>query len=164
LPTSSPAKRYSWTPNTFVYHFSQHPQLELPCTQLFERIDRGELLGFTSTHVLAEVAHRLMTLEACTLFGWPYPGIAKRLQRHPDEVRKLSLFRSAIERVPKYRISVVTVSPSSIEAAAIISQQTGLLTNDALLAATMREHSLTKLASHDADFDRVPGLVRYGPV
>ena len=43
-------------------------------------------------------------------------------------------------------------------------QETGLLSNDALLVAVMRHHDLNRLASHDADFDRVPGLMRYAPV
>ena len=37
-------------------------------------------------------------------------------------------------------------------------------TNDALVITVMQYHGLTPLASHDADFDRVPGLTRYGPV
>jgi predicted nucleic acid-binding protein len=44
-----------------------------------------------------------------------------------------------------------------------VSQQIGLLTTDGLIAALMRAHGLNKIASHDADFDRVPGLMRYAP-
>ena len=58
--------------NTLVYHFQPHPVLGAACTDLVERIERQELTGFTSTHVLSEVAHRLMTLEACLLFSWPF--------------------------------------------------------------------------------------------
>jgi len=29
--------------------------------------------------------------------------------------------------------------------------------------ALMRQHGLTRLASHDADFDRLTGLTRYAP-
>jgi predicted nucleic acid-binding protein len=45
-----------------------------------------------------------------------------------------------------------------------VSRQTGLLSNDALIVAVMRANGLTKLASEDADFDRVPGITRYAPV
>ena len=48
-------------------------------------------------------------------------------------------------------------------AAAAISQQFGLLSGDALIVVVMREHGLVHLASHGADFDRVPGLTRYAP-
>jgi predicted nucleic acid-binding protein len=37
------------------------------------------------------------------------------------------------------------------------------LHNDALIIAVMRAHGLTNLASADPDFDRVPGITRYGP-
>ena len=40
----------------------------------------------------------------------------------------------------------------------------GLLTNDGLIVAVMQAHGLTKIASNDADFDRVPGLTRYAPL
>lgn len=35
---------------------------------------------------------------------------------------------------------------------------------DALVVAAMQSEGLSQLASHDADFDRVPGVVRYAPV
>jgi predicted nucleic acid-binding protein len=150
--------------NTLTYHFQPHPVLGPPCTDLLERIERQELLGSTSTHVLSELAHRLMTLEACALFGWPFPGIAQRLRQHPAQVQTLTRFRQAIQEVPRYRVQVVPISPPLIDAAAGVSQQTGLLHNDALIVAVMQANGLTKLASHDADFDRVPGLTRYAPV
>jgi predicted nucleic acid-binding protein len=50
-----------------------------------------------------------------------------------------------------------------LDRAAEISQQTGLLHNDALVIAVMRAHGFTNLASADPGFDRVPGMTRYGP-
>ncbi|NLY01467.1 MAG: PIN domain-containing protein [Rhodopirellula sp.] len=60
-------------------------------------------------------------------------------------------------------VNTVAVPPALISIAASVSQTTGLLTNDALVVAVMQEHGLTDLASHDTDFDRVPGLTRYAP-
>ncbi len=62
--------------NSFIYHFAPDPVLGPPCSQLLQRIDNQELAGFTSLHLLAEVAHKLMTIEANALFGsrspaWP---------------------------------------------------------------------------------------------
>jgi predicted nucleic acid-binding protein len=42
--------------NTFIYHFSPDPALGPPCSQLLQRIENQELTGFTSVHLLAEVA------------------------------------------------------------------------------------------------------------
>ena len=47
--------------------------------------------------------------------------------------------------------------------AADLSCQHGLLSNDALVVSVMRDRGLSALASHDPDFDRVPGLTRYAP-
>jgi predicted nucleic acid-binding protein len=55
--------------NIFVYHFAPDPVLQAPCGQLLQRIENQEVQGFTSTHVLAEAAHRLLTLEARIRFG-----------------------------------------------------------------------------------------------
>jgi len=149
--------------NTFVYHFEPHSIFGPPCTDLVERIEHHDVTGFTSTHVLSEMGHRLMTLEACARLGWPFPGIAQRLRRHFSEVQTLTRFRQAIQEVPRYGIQVLTITPDLIDAAATVSQQTGLLSNDALIVAVMQSHGLTSLASADTDFDRVPGIMRYGP-
>ena len=71
--------------NTLVYHFANHPNFGAVCTQLVKRIEQHQLPGFISTHVLSEIAHRLMTLEALDRFGWPPAGIAARLRKHHSE-------------------------------------------------------------------------------
>ena len=38
------------------------------------------------------------------------------------------------------------------------------MSSDALVITVMRQHGLQVLASHDADFDRVPRLTRYAPI
>jgi predicted nucleic acid-binding protein len=149
--------------NTFVYAFSRHPQFAGACRELLERIDRGEIAGLSSTHVLSETAHRLMTLEACATFGWPIAGIAQRLRRHPVELQQLSAYRQAVDEVLNSHVQVVTARPDLVRSATDVSRQYGLLSNDALVVALMQANSLTSIASHDADFDRVPGLTRYAP-
>jgi predicted nucleic acid-binding protein len=149
--------------NTLVYHFGPHPVFGTACQQLMLRIENNEIPGFTSTPVLSELAHRLMTIEASTIFGWP-SKVVDRLKQNPAAVGKLSKFRQAVAKVPQMNIRVLTVAESLVEVAADISQQTGLLSNDALIVAVMQANSLTSLASNDADFDRVPGLTRYSPL
>ena len=85
--------------NVFVYAFAPDPQFGPACGRLLERVERADLNGVTSAHVLSDTAHRLMSLEACATFGWPYAGIARRLQRHPDDVKRLLHFRKAIEAI-----------------------------------------------------------------
>jgi predicted nucleic acid-binding protein len=151
--------------NIFVYYFTPDPILGPECQTLMERISKyQDFFAFTSTHVLGDVSHQLMVLEAAQLFGWPMAGITGRLQKHPAEIQKLTRFRQAIEEVPRLGIEVLAVERHLMPLAASLSQLHGLLTNDAVTAATMQDQALIHLASHDADFDRVPGLTRYAPV
>jgi predicted nucleic acid-binding protein len=149
--------------NTLVYHFGPHPVFGPACNQLLQRIENGEIAGITSTPVLSELAHRLMTFEASALFGWP-SKVVDRLKQNPSAVGQLTHCRQAVAKVPQLNIKVLIIPETLVETAAAVSQQTGLLSKDALIVAIMQAHGLTNLASHDADFDRVPGLTRYGPV
>ncbi len=150
--------------NTLVYHFASHPVLGPAANQLMTRIENQQLAGYTSTHVLTEAAHRLMMIEAASLPGWKQTKVKLRLQQHPLALQSLTLFRSAVETILQSRIQTLAIAPTSIVSATVISQQAGLLSNDALIVAVMQANKLTNLASHDADFDRVPGLTRYSPV
>jgi predicted nucleic acid-binding protein len=148
--------------NIFVYYFAPHPTLGPACDLLVQKIGSGALLGFTSTPVLSELAHRLMTFQASTLFGWP-SKVVNHLKRNPAAVGQLSLYRQAVAKVPQLGVRILTIPETLVETATVVSHQTGLLSNDALIVAGMRAKGLAHLASHDADFDRVPGLTRYAP-
>lgn len=149
--------------NVLVYHFAPHPVLQPHCQEFLERCATGGWVAYTSAHVVSNVAHRMMTLEAMDRFGWPAAGIARRLLRHADEVRQLSRFRQVVDEIPRLGVQILPVTMGLVSAATAISQQHGLLSGDALVVAVMQEHGLVNLASHDADFDRVPGLTRYAP-
>ena len=149
--------------NVLVYHFAPDPVLGPACRDLLVRIKRQEVDGCTSTHILSEVAHRLMTIEAMKSFRWPVAGIAQRLRTHPDAVQKLTAFRQAIQEVLQFGVRVLTVPTELIDTASAVSQQTGLLSNDALVVAVMQHYGVQDLASHDADFDRVTGITRFAP-
>jgi predicted nucleic acid-binding protein len=149
--------------NTFVYYFEPHPVFGPACQQLFLRIENNELQGFTSAQVLGDVVHRVMTLEAASLFGRLMTGMASWLKQHPAEVQRLLRHRLAVDDISLIGIQILPVTGSLVSLAADLSQRFGLLTNDALVLSVMRHHGLTLLASHDADFDRVPGLARYAP-
>lgn len=149
--------------NTLVYHFAADPTLGSACSDLLVRIKHQEVDGYTSTHVVSEMAHRLMTIEAMKIHGWSPAGVVQKLRKNPAEVQKLTGFRQAGQAIPVFGIGVLRIPPDLLDAGAAASQSTGLLTNDALIVAVMQAHGLTKLASNDADFDRVPGITRYAP-
>jgi predicted nucleic acid-binding protein len=150
--------------NVFVYNFAPDPSFGPPSRGLLERFETGEVKGFTSTHVLHDVAHRLMTLEACQTFGWPYAGIGQRLRRHPFEVQQLHRFRQAIDEILEIGVQILPVSAEHVLLAGDLSRTYGLLSGDALVLAMMRNQGVTNLASSDADFDRISEITRYGPL
>jgi predicted nucleic acid-binding protein len=149
--------------SVFLHHFEPNARFGPAATEFLERIENQEIFGITATHVVSEVAHRLMTIEAMQAFGWKSAGIALRLRNHPAQVQTLKRFRQAVQEIPLFNVRILTIDPTWLDRAAEVSQQTGLLHNDALSIAVMRLHGLTHLASSDPDFDRVPGITRYGP-
>lgn len=149
--------------NTFIFHFGPHPTYGAACGQFLARIENQELHGFTSSHVLGEVAHRLMIAEATATAGWSLGKVRQRLKQHPAVLQGLTQFRSAVETILKSRIQVLTIPSGLMRDALSVSQQQGLLVNDAVSVALMQANGLTKIASDDTDFDRVPGITRYGP-
>jgi len=148
--------------NPLVYHFAPHPVFGLPCTELVKRVQNNEVSAITSTHVLSEAAHHLMRFEASQQFGWS-SKVVERLKQDPTRIQQLSSFRKAIDELPQLGIQILTIPAHLISAAAALSIQYGLLSNDALVVAVMQAQGIDKLASHDGDFDRVSGLTRYDP-
>jgi len=149
--------------NPFLHYFANHPRHGAIAQRLIDRIENQDVVGFTSTHVLLEVVHRLMTIEACQRFSWPVKGIAQRLRKHPAEVQQLVESRRAFDELSLAGLNVLAISHGDLSLAIDVGRQTGLLSADALIIALMRQNRLTNIASEDADFDRVPGITRYGP-
>jgi predicted nucleic acid-binding protein len=58
---------------------------------------------------------------------------------------------------------VLPILEQHVMQASQLSRAYELLSGDALIVALMQQHTLTKLASNDDDFDRVPGITRYAP-
>lgn len=146
----------------FIHHFEPNALYGPAATQFLERIENQEINGVTATHFVSEVAHRLMTIEAMQAFNWNAAGIAQRLRNNPTVVQALTRYRRAIQEIPHFGIRILSIDSTWSDAAADVSQQTGLLHNDALGVAVMRVQGLVSLASADPDFDRVPGITRYG--
>ena len=91
-------------------------------------------------------------------------GMANWLRRHPAAVQALGRHRQAIDDLAAIPITILSVSGPQVSLAADMTRPFGLLMNDALIVIVMKDHGLTHLASHDPDFDRVPGITRYAPV
>jgi predicted nucleic acid-binding protein len=102
-------------------------------------------------------------MEASKRPGWTTGNVKRRLQKQRGILGTLSLFRSALESVLQSQIQLLPLLPPVLGSAPVICQQYDLLINDALIVALMEANGLTKIASHDMDFDRVHGITRYAP-
>lgn len=148
--------------NIFIYHFTQTP-LTAACAAFLQRVEAGDLHGITSIVVLAEVAHRLMILEAIRTLGFSSRTAVKKLKENVDLVRQLSHYKVATTRIPSFNVAVEPVSFIHLETAQELSTRHGLLTNDSLTAAMVQTLAVTDVASNDPDLAVVPGLTVWRP-
>jgi predicted nucleic acid-binding protein len=148
--------------NIFIYHFT-HTPLTAACTKFLQRVEVGDIEGITSVITLAEVAHRLMILEAIQIHGlFPHAAVRK-LRENPALVQQLSHYKVVTETVPAFNVVVETITSTHLRTAQGLSGAYGLLTNDSLTAAVMQSLALTDLASNDPDFSLVPAITVWQP-
>lgn len=87
----------------------------------------------------------------------------KKLREKPEIVQQLHKHAESVQKIKAMNIEVVPLTLSAVEASAGVRKQYGLLTNDSILVAVMKELGLNKLATLDHDFDRVDWLLVYKP-
>jgi len=120
--------------NVFIYHFvGASPQ----CTAFLARCESRELRGATSALVLAEVCHRLMTIEAVERKLVAPRNVVSKLAARPDLVRQLVTYEAATEAIPSMGVEVGAMTEAILMHGLRIQRRQGLLTNDSLIVAAM---------------------------
>lgn len=147
--------------NIFLYHVLEgRPS----CAALFRRAQAKEIHAITSAIVLAEVAHRLMLAEIvqrCSLAS--SRGARNLLRRRPEHVALCTATNHFLHQVRRLGVRVLPLGWRELAMVPDLSRRYRLLTNDALIVATMTRYRLTHLASNDADFERVHDLMIWKP-
>ena len=144
----------------FIYHFTGASEA---CRALLLRCENGEVRGVTSAVTVAEVTHRLMTIEAVA-DGLVTPGnVVAKLRRRPDVVKRLRRYREQVEKIPLMGVRVASLDLRTLLMAGALRPEAGLLTNDSLAAATALEQEIDRVASADPDFETVEGLTLHRP-
>ena len=119
--------------------------------------------GATSALVVAEVAHRLMCLEAVAQ-GLVSPGqVARKLRERPEVAQKLQVHDEATARIPLMGVLVLPLDLRVLLAAGALRRRVGLQASASLVAAGAREAGIDVVASAEADLERVDGLRLYRP-
>lgn len=97
--------------NIFVYHFSG---VSAECRTLLKRVEQKELRAATGAHIVLEVLHRLMTIEAISkgliTLGQP----AKKLKQNPDLIKQLGDYAKCVTEIGGLDIRVHPVTTRQI--------------------------------------------------
>jgi predicted nucleic acid-binding protein len=110
-----------------------------------------------------EVTHRFMIAEAVAK-GVITAGGAKALRGRFQQIPALTEYWRHTERMLTLNLLFAPVNEIIIRTAQAVRREAGLLTNDSLLVAAMREYGLSYLASNDSDFERVSGITVFKPI
>ena len=146
--------------NVFIYHFTG---LSQECSDFLVRCERGELWGVTGIHLLLEVLHRLMMVEAVSK-GLVSPGnVAKKLREKPHVVEQLVDYQIQTETILEMGIGVAGLTPDQLKRSSRYRQRNGLLVNDSLTVSAMEIEGVSNLATADSDFARVKAIQVYSP-
>jgi hypothetical protein len=114
----------------------EHP-LRDPARRLLERARGGHLDVCTTTEVLQEILYRYSALKRLDLAGAVY-----------------DLF---VQLCPT--VLPVTLADTD-RARSLLTTVPGLTARDAVHAAVMLNHDISRIATFDTGFDRVPGIER----
>lgn len=133
------------------------------CERLVERCAAGEVFATITSHILAEVTHRLMMAEAREN-GWiGRSNPARNLAEQPERIKTLSRYENSVKSLLAMGMRFEPVEKGDFIAALRVQREWGLLTNDALFIAVAERLRIQAIASADKTFAQVRGLILYSP-
>jgi|SRR5882724_12878952 len=147
--------------NIFVYGLT-HKSAQ--CKALLERCSTEEITGITVFEVVHEATHDFMRGEARDkgLFTATEKG-AKYLANHPDQVKILTAYWVNTQRLLALNVLILPTEKNIVEVAQTERLNAGLLTNDSVIVAAMREYGISSIATNDHHFDAVAGITVFSP-
>ena len=144
----------------FIYHFTGvSPQ----CRRVLERCEAGRLKAATSVITVAELAHRLMMIEAVQRRLVSEGNVVRKLRERPSVVQKLHSYAEQVGRVPLMGIEVIPVDLKTLFGSRELRDRYGLMVNDSFIARSAIDAGYPAVASADPDFARVDALQLYVP-
>lgn len=146
--------------NIFVYYLSN---LSPECKELLRRIARGELKAFVTTVIIAELLHRRMMAEAVMkgLISSGQP--VKKLKAQPHLIQQLTDYITHVKMLLQLPLQVVEATATDVQSSHALRRAHGLFVNDSINLACALRLGITNIATHDADFNRVPNILVWEP-
>jgi len=132
------------------------------CRQFLARCETRAVEGMVTSVTIAEIAHRRMVEEA-RANGLVGSNPARALARRPDLIRQLRVYAQDVRDLLGGELNVEAVRSEDFYVALEFQRQYGLLTNDSLNLAAAKRLGIHEVATADANFDAVQGLIVYRP-
>lgn len=132
------------------------------CRMLLHRCAEGDVRGIVTTHILAEIQHRLMLAEAMENDWIAGKNPARQLAAKPDRIRRLTRYEEAMRDLLSIGLHIEPLQREDLLESISLQRLHGLMTNDALLAAVARRLR-AGIASADKGLSAVRGISVYRP-
>ena len=142
--------------NIFIYHFTG---VSDECSDFLGRCERGELIAMTSVNVILEVLHRLMMVEAVRKKLVEPPNIVKKLIKAPQKLKRLNEYFVNTEKIQDMGIAIKPLIFETIIKSHVVRLTSGLMVNDSVIIASMKQEGVKLLATNDKAFEKVDEIV-----
>lgn len=146
--------------NILIYHFTGASD---ECCAFLNRCEQGDLTAMTSANVILEVLHRLMMVEAVRKNLVKPPNIIKKLRKNPSKVRELNDYFVNTQKISEMGVEIKPVTFETIVKSQMIRLVYGLMVNDSVIVAGMREEGVKFLATNDKGFEKVDEIMPCSP-
>jgi predicted nucleic acid-binding protein len=145
--------------NVFVYALSNVSQ---QCMTFLSRCSREQIYGITLFEAVHEATHQFMLAEARSK-GLAAAQLRKYLSEHPEAVKRLTDYWTNTQRILALNLIFLPGEEKIVVGAQKARAEAGLLTNDSVIVAAMREYGISNIATSDALFGNVNGLSVFSP-
>jgi predicted nucleic acid-binding protein len=159
LPSLTSGKDVFIDANILVYGLAGQ---SVQCKAFLERCAREELVGISLVEIVNEATHKFMLAEAFAK-GIITSENAGKLKKHLDKIPSLNIYWTHTLSILNLNLLLLSTNETIVHAAQPERSAAGLLTNDSMIVACMRDYGIRALATEDGDFERVSGIMVYKP-
>ncbi len=135
------------------------------CKSLLERCSREDVTGITLFEIVHEATHKFMIAEARQkgIFSGQEEKGPKYLSKHPEQVKVLTDYWVNTVRLLALNLLLLPMELAIVKRAHTERINAGLLTNDSMIVAAMREYGVVDIATSDRQFETVAGISVFTP-
>lgn len=153
--------------NIFLFHAFDDEDYGEAATSFLAEVEGGEINAVTSALVIDEVLFKILVQEAAAHLEKPTIRSTKKAMKEASFLEKVYKpvlrYRTYLEILELSGMEIVEVTGKHMFMAAEIGIKEGLLITDAAHIAVMRDKGIKYMASADADFFQIEGILCWKP-